>query len=63
VPKAFVVAGGDVDADEIMAFVAERVAPHKKLRKVEFVSEIPRAASGKILRRELIARERSAAGT
>jgi acyl-CoA synthetase (AMP-forming)/AMP-acid ligase II len=63
VPKAFVVAGGDVDADEIMAFVAERVAPHKKLRKVEFVSEIPKAASGKILRRELIARERSAAGT
>jgi acyl-coenzyme A synthetase/AMP-(fatty) acid ligase len=63
VPKAFVVAGGDVDADEIVAFVAERVAPHKKLRKVEFVSEIPRAASGKILRRELIARERSAAGT
>ena len=62
VPKAFVVASGQTSADEIMAFVAERVAPHKKLRKVEFVSEIPKAASGKILRRELIARERSEAG-
>jgi acyl-CoA synthetase (AMP-forming)/AMP-acid ligase II len=62
VPKAFVVAGGQISADEIMAYVAERVAPHKKLRKVEFVSEIPKAASGKILRRELIVRERSQAG-
>ena len=62
VPKAFIVAGGQISADEIMAFVAERVAPHKKVRKVEFVSEIPKAASGKILRRELIARERSQAG-
>jgi len=62
VPKAFVVAGGDVSADEIMGFVAERVAPYKKVRKVEFVSEIPKAASGKILRRDLIARERSATG-
>jgi acyl-CoA synthetase (AMP-forming)/AMP-acid ligase II len=62
VPKAFVVTAGQLDADEIKAFVAERVAPHKKVRKVEFVSQIPRAASGKILRRELIAQERSAAG-
>ena len=62
VPKGFVVAAGDVDPDEIMAYVAERVAPHKRLRKIEFVSEIPKAASGKILRRELIAKERSAAG-
>jgi acyl-coenzyme A synthetase/AMP-(fatty) acid ligase len=38
------------------------VAPYKKVRKVEFVSEIPKAASGKILRRDLIAKERSATG-
>jgi acyl-CoA synthetase (AMP-forming)/AMP-acid ligase II len=62
VPKGFVVPAGEITADEIMAFVAERVAPHKKLRKIEFVSEIPKAASGKILRRDLIARERSEAG-
>jgi acyl-CoA synthetase (AMP-forming)/AMP-acid ligase II len=62
VPKAFVVASGELAASEIIDFVAERVAPHKKVRRVEFVSEIPRAPSGKILRRDLIARERSAAG-
>jgi acyl-CoA synthetase (AMP-forming)/AMP-acid ligase II len=62
VPKAFVVTSGQLTASDIMEFVAERVAPHKKVRKVEFVSEIPKAASGKILRRDLIAQERSAAG-
>ena len=36
-----------------MAYVAERVAPYKKLREVEFVDEIPKSASGKILRRVL----------
>src|SRR4029453_125098 len=54
VPKAFVVARDPVEPEELMAFVAERVAPHKKVRRVEFVDEIPKAASGKILRRLLI---------
>jgi acyl-CoA synthetase (AMP-forming)/AMP-acid ligase II len=58
VPKAFVVARGQVDPEELMAFVAERVAPHKKVRQVEFVDEIPKAASGKILRRVLMERDR-----
>ncbi len=40
-----------------MAYVAERVAPYKRIREVEFVDEIPKSASGKILRRLL--RERS----
>ena len=54
VPKAFVVAGGDeLDADELMDYVAEQVAPHKKIRLVEFVDEIPKSPSGKILRRVL----------
>ena len=59
VPKAFVVPrpGADLDAAEVAAFVAERVAPYKKVRVVEFVDAIPKAASGKILRRELRARE------
>ncbi len=60
-PKAFVVAKGEPSAEEILAFVAERVAPHKKVRKVEFVEEIPKSPSGKILRRDLIERERQAA--
>ena len=59
VPKAFVVrqAGADLSADEVMAFVAERIAPHKKVRVVEFIDEIPKSASGKILRKDLRARE------
>ncbi len=34
-----------------MAWVAERVAPYKRVRAVEVVDEIPKSASGKILRR------------
>ena len=36
-----------------MTWVAERVAPYKKIRDAEFVATIPRNAAGKILRREL----------
>ena len=61
VPKAFVVARGDVSADELIAFVAERVAPYKRVRLVEFVDQIPKSASGKILRRILIEQERARA--
>jgi acyl-CoA synthetase (AMP-forming)/AMP-acid ligase II len=56
VPKAFVVraAGApDLTADEVRAYVAGRVAPYKKVRRVEFIDGVPRAASGKILRRQL----------
>jgi acyl-CoA synthetase (AMP-forming)/AMP-acid ligase II len=52
-PKAFVVLKEEVSPEAIMAFVADRVAPHKKVRSVEFVEEIPKSASGKILRRLL----------
>jgi acyl-CoA synthetase (AMP-forming)/AMP-acid ligase II len=58
VPKGFVVLRGEAGADEIMAWVAERVAPYKKLRCLEVVEQIPRSASGKILRRVLIDRDR-----
>jgi acyl-CoA synthetase (AMP-forming)/AMP-acid ligase II len=61
VPKAFVVARNPVDPEELMAFVAERVAPHNKVRWVEFIDEIPKAASGKILRRLLMDRDREGA--
>ncbi len=55
VPKGYVVLkpGVEATADEIMAFVAQHVASYKQLRLVEFVSEIPKSASGKILRRFL----------
>lgn len=55
IPKAFVVRQPDAElsADEVMAFVAERVAPHKKVRVVEFIEQVPKSASGKILRKLL----------
>jgi acyl-coenzyme A synthetase/AMP-(fatty) acid ligase len=57
VPTAFVALAGDASAEEIMAFVAERVAPYKKLRALEVVDEIPKSPSGKILRRVLKERD------
>ncbi|MCE7984911.1 MAG: 4-coumarate--CoA ligase family protein [Caldilinea sp. CFX5] len=61
VPKAFIVPKGDVTADAILAFVAERVAPYKKIREIEVVTQIPKSASGKILRRVLADQERAKA--
>ncbi|CAH1261574.1 ACSF2 [Branchiostoma lanceolatum] len=54
-PKAFVVKkADDVTEKDIVDFVAEKVAPYKKLRGgVAFVGEIPKTPSGKILRRLL----------
>jgi acyl-CoA synthetase (AMP-forming)/AMP-acid ligase II len=60
-PKAYVVPAGDeFDADELIAFVADRVAPQKRVRLVETIAEIPKSPSGKILRRALVDRERAA---
>jgi len=53
VPKGLVVPRGELDVEELMAYVAGRVAPYKKLRLVEIVEGIPRSPSGKILRRLL----------
>jgi acyl-coenzyme A synthetase/AMP-(fatty) acid ligase len=39
-----------------MDFMAEKVAPHKKIRFVEFIDEVPKSSAGKILRKELKAR-------
>jgi acyl-CoA synthetase (AMP-forming)/AMP-acid ligase II len=63
VPKAFVVATAELSAQEVIEYVAERVAPHKKVRTVEFIDQIPRSLSGKILRRLLTERDRQAAGS
>ena len=45
-----------VSAQELMDWVAERVAPYKRVRLVEFTDSIPKSPSGKILRRLLVAR-------
>jgi acyl-CoA synthetase (AMP-forming)/AMP-acid ligase II len=58
VPKAFVVKQPDaeISGDEVMAFVAEKVAPYKKVRQVEFIEAVPKSAAGKILRKDLRAK-------
>jgi acyl-CoA synthetase (AMP-forming)/AMP-acid ligase II len=59
VPKAFVVRapGSEVTEEDIMAFTAEHLATYKQVRAVEFIDEVPKSLSGKILRRELRDRE------
>ena len=55
IPKAFVVRreGSSLDESGVEAFVAEHVAPHKKVRAVAFIDVIPKSTSGKILRKDL----------
>jgi acyl-CoA synthetase (AMP-forming)/AMP-acid ligase II len=58
-PKAFIVLKVPATADEILAYVEQRVAPHKRLHSVEFIERIPKSPSGKILRRLLVAERRA----
>ena len=46
-------AGAEPSASELLNWVAERVAQHKRLGGVHVVARVPRSAAGKILRREL----------
>lgn len=62
VPKAVVVLKQETTPETILTYVAERVAPHKKIRHLEFVDKIPKSPSGKILRRVLVEAERAKAG-
>ncbi|WP_410586416.1 SDR family NAD(P)-dependent oxidoreductase [Amycolatopsis sp. lyj-23] len=47
IPKAYVVLGAPVPLAEITAYVADRVAPHKRVRAIERVRAIPRSSTGK----------------
>ncbi|MGW4132278.1 SDR family NAD(P)-dependent oxidoreductase [Amycolatopsis japonica] len=47
IPKAFVVLNENVALSEIVAYVAERVAPYKRVRAIERVGTIPRSSAGK----------------
>jgi long-chain acyl-CoA synthetase len=60
--KAFVVLrpGSVATADELVAFARERLAGYKLPREVEFVDDLPRTPTGKVLKRELRERERAA---
>lgn len=62
VPKAFVtlkagVEAGPALAQSIFAFSRQHLAPYKRLRRIEFVNELPKTVSGKIRRVQLRALE------
>ncbi|SFB58391.1 fatty-acyl-CoA synthase [Amycolatopsis marina] len=54
--KAFVVPaeGADLDADTLREFVKSNLARYKVPREVEFLDELPRNATGKLLRNKLV---------
>lgn len=56
VPMGFVVRrkGSNIDETQVKEFVAKQVAPYKKLRRVCFIDSIPKNATGKVLRKDLI---------
>jgi acyl-CoA synthetase (AMP-forming)/AMP-acid ligase II len=60
-PVAVLVTRDQVDPEALMGWVAERVAPHKRIREVRFVDAIPRTPAGKILRRRLVEEARARA--
>jgi acyl-CoA synthetase (AMP-forming)/AMP-acid ligase II len=61
-PVAHVARRSEVGAAELEAWVAERVAPYKRLRGVRFVDQVPRSPTGKLLRRLLVEAERAEVG-
>jgi len=62
--KAFVSLreGERAEPDELIAFCKERMAAYKYPRQIEFVDELPKTASGKVLRRELRDKEQAKTG-
>ncbi|KAG7011356.1 4-coumarate--CoA ligase-like 6 [Cucurbita argyrosperma subsp. argyrosperma] len=55
IPVAFVVKkpGSSLSQKDVIDYVAQQVAPYKKIRKVVFTESIPKSAAGKVLRKEL----------
>ncbi|HEY2765009.1 MAG TPA: acyl-CoA synthetase, partial [Pseudonocardiaceae bacterium] len=54
-PVAFVVRapGQHPDANELMTYVNQRVAPYQKLRELHFLEHLPTSVAGKVLKRRL----------
>jgi fatty-acyl-CoA synthase len=45
--------GGSISADEVRQYVKSNLAGYKVPREIEFVDELPRTSTGKVLKREL----------
>ncbi|KAA3489208.1 4-coumarate--CoA ligase 2-like [Gossypium australe] len=58
VPVAFVVKSGksEISEDEIKQYISKQVVYYKRINRVFFIEAIPKAPSGKILRKELRAK-------
>jgi len=66
VPKAYVALASSDDGDRaaalsIFSFLRDRLAPYKRIRRIEFVAELPKTMSGKVRRVVLRQRERELA--
>ncbi|KAJ8759110.1 hypothetical protein K2173_004117 [Erythroxylum novogranatense] len=55
-PMAYVVKapGSKLTKQQVIQFVACQVSPYKKIRRVGFISSIPKSAAGKIQRKQLV---------
>ena len=60
IPKAYIALkeGYSVTEDEIKTFALERLANYKKIREVEIIKEIPKTATGKLMKRKLVEMEK-----
>eukprot|EP00040_Diaphanoeca_grandis_P006401 m.37305 g.37305 ORF g.37305 m.37305 type:complete len:641 (+) comp17629_c0_seq1:201-2123(+) len=65
IPRAYVVLAEGIEeseslAEELTSLVEKKLAPHKRLRGgICFTDKVPKSATGKLLRRELIAIDRA----
>ncbi len=57
--KAWIVVkpGESLDADEVIAFLGDKLVPYEIPRRISFIEELPKTAIGKTLRRELVRME------
>ncbi|UCE43458.1 MAG: long-chain fatty acid--CoA ligase [Candidatus Bathyarchaeota archaeon] len=55
IPTAYIILkkGATVTKEELIEHCKEKIAPYKRIRRVEFVAELPKNTAGKILRRTL----------